>query len=144
MVTKTDARTKFENAKERLREDVELADTDAVAIEEFLEAIDAENPAREFINEAGTGEISSVHQLHCYYKDLRRVAVLSERLLIEMSSADLSAMMEQLANGSHPHPSAKAEGYSSSTLQGWKTCLEKFYQYHTESGIDPVQLRDGW
>lgn len=141
MASHDDPRHKYRHNLADMQASDEIPEPDKEAITEFLEAIDPENFSTVFENGDGERETKSAGTLHSYAHNLKRVAVISERPLLEIESADeINQMMDEIATGDHPHPSVKSDGYSNGTLKGWQAALSKFYQYHDHLPVDPAHI----
>jgi len=119
----------------------EIAESDKHAAIEYLNAIDPENYSETFINTGGERETKKVGTLHSYTHNLKRVAVIIQKPLTEVDSADeINQFFDDVATGDHPHPSVKSDGYSKGTLKTWQSAVSKFYQYHDQFDIETNRI----
>lgn len=135
MASTDDPEQRYENARRRI-EKADLSEGDQEAIFEFLDAIDPEVSTVSFRGQSGDRETKTYGTLAAYAQSLKRFGELADRPLVEMpDDMGVNSLFEDLESGDHPD--VKEGGYGRGTLTQWQSAVTKFYEYHSDLGIDP-------
>ncbi|WP_372479700.1 tyrosine-type recombinase/integrase [Halomicrobium sp. HM KBTZ05] len=133
-----DPEHKYQLARDRIKK-AGLDDADQEAIFEFLDAINPDVSTTSFINDRNERETKSYGTLAAYAQSLKRFAEFAEKPLVEMpDDREVNALFERLESGDHPD--VKDDGYGRGTLTQWQSGVTKFYEYHSDLGIDPTEI----
>jgi len=125
----------FERELERVeKEKAEFVNPDnADAIRHMAKAYDPDN----MLVDAPDGEQTNAPStLENYVKKCRRFA--KDVDLLDTSDLELKELLQQYKDGEHP--SVKDDGLTNGTLRLYSLGLRKFYNVHTDAGIDPDEL----
>lgn len=138
MTTTDDPDHRYQGALDRLeKSDVSEADEDR--IREFLDAIHPEIATVNFTNDKGERETKSYGTLAAYCQSLKRVCELSGRSLTDFEDVtEINRLFEEFRRGTHPE--VKDDGYGKSTMGQWQSAVTKFYEYHTDLGIEASEI----
>jgi integrase len=138
MTVTDDPDHRYQSALERL-ENADIAQEDEDRITEFLDAIDPDVNTTNFTGENGNRETKSYGTLAAYAQALKRVCELSETRLTDFENAkEVNELFQGFRLGNHPN--VKDDGYGKSTLGQWESATTKFFQYHSDFGVDPNEI----
>jgi integrase len=133
-----DPEHRYQLARQRV-EKADLSQADQQAIFEFLDAINPDISTTSFINDRNDRETKSYGTLAAYAQSLKRFAEFAEKPLVDMADdREVNALFERLESGDHP--GVKDDGYGRGTLVQWQSGVTKFYEYHSELGVDSTEI----
>ena len=129
-----DPQHRYQLARDRIKE-ADVPPEDREYIFEFLDSINPDITTTQFTNERGEHETKEYGTLAAYAQSLKRFAQLAETPLVEIEDdTEVNEHFESLETGNHPD--VKDDGYSRGTLTQWQSAVTKFYEFHTELGVD--------
>lgn len=135
-----DPRYRYQRARERIDEavgDGRVAEGDAEAVKEVLDALDADNPAYVFqVN--GSTETKTNNTLASYAQRLRMASAGITGSLFEQDTDSINQLMGRLATGDHTL--GPSDGYANNTLGNYQSALKAFYRYHDGHNVDPEEI----
>jgi len=132
-----DPRTQYQSELERLTAATERGDLDrdeADAIREFLKAKDPDN----LTVTDPSGETLEPSSLAAYAQALRLVSKRHDDPLTDTSADAVNDLMQSVVDGTHPD--VKDDGLSKNTVAQHQSAARKFYQYHTDFGVDDGRI----
>lgn len=129
---------RYKGALKRL-EKADIPEGDEELIREFLDSIDPNVSTVSFTNDKGEHETKTYGTLAAYCQSLKRICELSGRPLTGFDDVtEINRLFEEFQRGTHPN--VKDDGYGQSTLGQWQSAMTKFYEFHTELGIDHEEI----
>lgn len=129
---------RYKGALKRL-EKADIPEEDEELIREFLDSIDPNVSTVSFTNDKGEHETKTYGTLAAYCQSLKRICELSGRPLTGYDDVtEINRLFEEFQRGTHPN--VKDDGYGQSTLGQWQSAMTKFYEFHTELGIDHEEI----
>ncbi|MCU4718987.1 site-specific integrase [Halapricum hydrolyticum] len=132
-----DPEHRAEIARDRILE-ADIFEADKEPMVEFLDAIHPDVPTEVFVNGNGDREQKSHGTVAAYGQGLKRFGEFAEQPLVEMDVTDVNTLFQSLESGEHPD--VKDSGYQKSTLSQWQSAVTKFFEYHSELGVDPAEV----